>query len=128
MSWKEFEAGLIPERTETMSSLMDERIKNLTVEIEGMSSKMLTLQAENENLRKKKITKNGRKKNMKPKELILKISKKHACQLNGVRRFPVTFYKEEWKIIFGMREQIEKFLVEHDDELVNKGEYYDDGT
>ena len=54
------------------------------------------------------------------KSIVVKVSPKGAVQLNGIRKFPVTFYKDEWATIFSMKDQIESFIVEHDGELSSK--------
>lgn len=54
------------------------------------------------------------------KNVVVKVSPKGAVQLNGIRRFPVTFYKDEWATIFSMKDQIESFIVDHEGELATK--------
>ena len=54
------------------------------------------------------------------KNVVVKVSPKGAVQLNGIRRFPVTFYKDEWSTIFSMKDQIETFIVDHEGELATK--------
>jgi len=54
------------------------------------------------------------------KNVVVKVSPKGAVQLNGIRRFPVTFYKDEWSTIFSMKDQIEAFIVDHEGELATK--------
>jgi len=54
------------------------------------------------------------------KSIVVKVSPKGAVQLNGIRKFPVTFYKDEWATIFSMKDQIESFIVDHDGELASK--------
>lgn len=54
------------------------------------------------------------------KNVVVKVSPKGAVQLNGIRRFPVTFYKDEWSTIFSMKDQIESFIVDHEGELATK--------
>jgi len=54
------------------------------------------------------------------KSVVVKVSPKGAVQLNGIRKFPVTFYKDEWATIFSMKDQIESFIVDHDGELASK--------
>lgn len=56
----------------------------------------------------------------KTKGLSLKVSKKGAVQLDGLRRFPVTFYKEEWKTIFAQEALVMAFISSHDSELASK--------
>ena len=51
------------------------------------------------------------------KGLSLKVSQKGAVSLYGIRRFPITFYKEEWHRILDMDAEIRAFLVEHEAEL-----------
>ena len=47
----------------------------------------------------------------------IKVSTKGAVQVNNIRRFPITFYKNEWEQIFGLVEQIKEFMSEHDGDL-----------
>jgi len=51
----------------------------------------------------------------------LKVSQKGAVSLYGIRRFPVTFYQEEWDRILGMADDIRRFIAEHETELTRKG-------
>ena len=51
----------------------------------------------------------------------LKVSEKGGASLYGIRRFPVTFYVEEWNRILDMEPEIRAFLRAHDDELTRKG-------
>ena len=51
------------------------------------------------------------------KSLSLKVSQKGGVSLYGIRRFPITFYKEEWETVLGMEAEIRAFLAEHDSEL-----------
>ena len=54
------------------------------------------------------------------KSVYLKVSQKGAVSLYGIRRFPVTFYLEEWNRILGMEGEIRAFLTEHEGELTKK--------
>jgi len=54
------------------------------------------------------------------KSVLVKVSPKGAVQINGIRKFPVTFYKDEWSIILGMKEEIENFIVDNQDRLATK--------
>ena len=56
------------------------------------------------------------------KTLSLKVSNKGAVQLDGLRRFPVTFYADEWAILFEKREAIEAFIKENASMLNTKAE------
>jgi hypothetical protein len=51
----------------------------------------------------------------------LKVSAKGGVSLYGIRRFPVTFYLEEWNRILDMGDEIRAFMAEHRDELKQKG-------
>ena len=50
----------------------------------------------------------------------LKVSQKGGASLYGIRRFPVTFYLEEWNRILDMADTIRKFLTDNDEELTRK--------
>ena len=55
------------------------------------------------------------------KELRLQVSAKGGVSLYGIRRFPITFYKEEWETLLGMGGEIRAFLAEHEGELKTRG-------
>ena len=50
----------------------------------------------------------------------LKVSEKGGASLYGIRRFPITFYVEEWNRILDMEPEIRAFLKAHDTELTRK--------
>ena len=50
----------------------------------------------------------------------LKVSEKGGVSLYGIRRFPVTFYVDEWERILGMSEELRAFMAEHQGELKRK--------
>ena len=50
----------------------------------------------------------------------LKVSEKGGASLYGIRRFPITFYVEEWNRILDMEPEIRSFLTAHEDELTRK--------
>lgn len=52
--------------------------------------------------------------------LRLQVSEKGGVSLYGIRRFPITFYKEEWERILEMAEEIRSFMDEHARELKTK--------
>ena len=54
------------------------------------------------------------------KNIYLQVSKKGGVSLYGIRRFPITFYFEEWNRILDMEPDIRKFLAEHESELTKK--------
>lgn len=56
----------------------------------------------------------------KKKEIQLKVSEKGCVQINGIRKFPFTFYQDEIDIILGMSEQIKEFISNNKDKLAKK--------
>ena len=74
------------------------------------------LQAELERLR----AENEALKSSNRKSVHLKVSQKGAVSLYGIRRFPVTFYADEWDTILGMTEDIRQFIQENQAELKKK--------
>jgi len=50
----------------------------------------------------------------------LKVSEKGGASLYGIRRFPITFYVEEWNRILDMEPEIRAFLKANDAELTRK--------
>ena len=56
---------------------------------------------------------------LKEKKPEIKVSQKGAVQINNIRRFPVTFYKNEWEQIFGLVDELRTFIGEHDAELTS---------
>ena len=50
----------------------------------------------------------------------LKVSEKGGASLYGIRRFPITFYVEEWNRILDMESEIRSFLKAHEAELARK--------
>lgn len=52
--------------------------------------------------------------------LRIKVSDKRAVSVYGIRRFPVTFYAQEWEKILGEAENIGKFISENSSELAWK--------
>jgi len=54
------------------------------------------------------------------RKLSLRVSEKGAVSLYGLRRFPVTFYVEEWNKILGETENIRSFMTANDTSLTRK--------
>jgi hypothetical protein len=77
---------------------------------DDMAQEIERLRAENEALKSKSS-----------RELRLQVSQKGAVSLYGIRRFPVTFYMEEWELILGKSDDILSFIREHEHELKKKG-------
>ena len=82
---------------------------NSPMERKELETELARLQAENQTLKESKAA-----------DLRLQVSAKGAASLYGIRRFPVTFYKEEWSTILGIADGIKAFLAEHDAELTTK--------
>lgn len=76
---------------------------------EDLEAELARLRAENESLKENQS-----------RSLRLQVSQKGAVSLYGIRRFPITFYKEEWNTILGMTNEIKQFMSEHDGELATK--------
>jgi hypothetical protein len=74
------------------------------------------MQAELERLR----AENASLKATKARELRLQVSQKGAVSLYGIRRFPITFYADEWSTVLGMADEIRTFISQHGDELKRK--------
>lgn len=56
----------------------------------------------------------------KTKEIRLKVSEKGCVQINGIRKFPFTFYQDEINIILEMSDQIKDFITNNQDKLAKK--------
>ena len=54
------------------------------------------------------------------RSIYLQVSKKGGVSLYGIRRFPITFYLEEWNRILDMEGEIRAFLKENEDDLAKK--------
>ena len=81
-----------------------------------MSEPNADVQAELERLRaENEALKQGRQ-----KDLELRVSTKGAVSLYGIRRFPVTFYADEWDVILGKADDIRDFVRQHESELKRK--------
>ncbi|MBW2241762.1 MAG: hypothetical protein JRH01_07230 [Deltaproteobacteria bacterium] len=81
-----------------------------------MSEDDADLQSEIERLR----AENEALKANEKKGLRLQVSQKGAVSLYGIRRFPITFYADEWDTVLGMTDDIRAFIAEHDSELKRK--------
>jgi len=78
-------------------------------EEEDLQQELERLRAENEQLKAKES-----------RALRLQVSAKKGVSLYGIRRFPVTFYADEWEQILGMSEQIQDFIRQNTAELKRK--------
>lgn len=73
---------------------------------EDMRAELERLRAENEALKAQKT-----------RERRLKVSEKGGVSVYGIRRFPITFYADEWETLLGMSDEIRKFIRDHEGEL-----------
>ena len=73
---------------------------------DGLRAEVERLRAENEALK----SKGGR-------SLRLQVSQKGGVSLYGIRRFPITFYKDEWETVLGMADEVRSFISAHESEL-----------
>jgi hypothetical protein len=81
----------------------------MTENDEDLREEVERLRAENDALK----TKTSR-------ETRLQVSQKGAVSLYGIRRFPITFYADEWDIILRMEDEIRTFIKENEGELKRK--------
>jgi hypothetical protein len=77
---------------------------------EDMRAELERLRAENEALKAKPAR----------GALSLKVSEKGGVSLYGLRRFPVTFYADEWEKLLGMADELKRFIRENDAKLKRK--------
>jgi ubiquitin len=82
-----------------------------------MTTDQLTAKLQEINELYKQEKRKNKKRALKEKKPELKVSTKKAVQLNNIRRFPITLYKNEWDIILNMADEIRQFITDHEDEL-----------
>ena len=73
---------------------------------QDLQAEVARLRAENEALKSRP-----------ERDLRLKVSEKGAVSLYGIRRFPVTFYADEWDTILGKADDIRAFIGENEGAL-----------
>jgi len=81
----------------------------MSQEHDAMKAELEKLRAENAAL--KKTSSRG---------LSLKVSEKGALSVYGLGRFPVTLYKEQWKKLLDLADDIRAFLQANDSQLKSK--------
>lgn len=75
----------------------------------NLQDELQRLRAENERLKK------GSSRGMS-----LKVSEKGGVSVYGLGRFPVTLYKEQWKKLLDMGDEIRNFIEANDSQLKGK--------
>jgi len=78
-------------------------------EQEDLQAELERLRAENETLKTRAT-----------RELRLQVSQKGGVSLYGIRRFPITFYADEWDRILGMANEVRAFIRENESSLKRK--------
>ena len=58
----------------------------------------------------------------KPGQLRLKISEKGGLSVYGLGRFPVTLYKEQWRRLLELADEIRAFIAANESKLKAKGD------
>jgi hypothetical protein len=76
-----------------------------------LKAELERLKAENERLKGQRGRATG-----------LKVSEKGGVSVYGLGRFPVTLYKEQWKKLLDMADEIRAFIKENDARLKTKAE------
>ena len=80
---------------------------------ETAEEKVARLEAENRALREQADQR-------KPGQLRLKVSEKGALSVYGLGRFPVTLYKEQWRRLLDISDEMKTFLKDNDHLLKGK--------
>ena len=78
-------------------------------ESDDLKNELTRLRAENERLKKGAS-----------KGTSLRVSEKGGVSVYGLGRFPVTLYKEQWKKLLDMSDEIRSFIEAHESELKTK--------
>ncbi len=76
---------------------------------EHLESEVARLRAENEALKARS-----------QRSSHLRVSDKGGVSVYGLGRFPVTLYKEQWRRLLDMADEIRAFIREHESELKTK--------
>jgi hypothetical protein len=76
---------------------------------QDLKAELERLRAENEALK----ARGGR-------SVALRVSEKGGVSVYGLGRFPVTLYKEQWRRLLDMADEIRSFIREHESELKTK--------
>ena len=76
---------------------------------QNLESELARLRAENEAL-KARSQRAGQ----------IRVSEKGGVSVYGLGRFPVTLYKEQWRRLLDMADEIRAFIRDHESELKSK--------
>ncbi len=76
---------------------------------DDLKNELEKLRAENERLKKGSS-----------RAMSLKVSEKGGVSVYGLGRFPVTLYKEQWKKLLDMSDEIRNFIAANDSQLKSK--------
>jgi hypothetical protein len=77
---------------------------------EDMRAELERLRKENEALKKGAS-----------KGISMKVSEKGGVSVYGLGRFPITFYKEQWRTLLDMADEIRAFIAANESQLKTKG-------
>jgi hypothetical protein len=80
-----------------------------TQDSEELKKELERLRAENERLKDRTA-----------KGISLKVSEKGGVSVYGLGRFPVTLYKEQWKKLLDMSDDIRNFIAANESQLKSK--------
>lgn len=83
------------------------------VTMKQLQEQLAALAADNAALKEKIAARSNR-------TLSLKVSEKGGVSLYGVRRFPLTFYKQEWQKILASADAIKQFIAANEALLSTK--------
>jgi hypothetical protein len=81
----------------------------MSAQDDDLKNELERLRAENERLKKGS-----------PKGISLKVSEKGGVSVYGLGRFPVTLYKEQWRKLLDMSDDIRKFIEANESQLKSK--------
>ena len=81
----------------------------MSAQDEDLKNELERLRAENERLKKGSS-----------KGISLKVSEKGGVSVYGLGRFPVTLYKEQWKKLLDMSDDIRNFIDANESQLKSK--------
>ena len=87
---------------------------------ETAEEKLARLEAENKVFEAENKVLREQMDQRKPGQLRLKVSEKGALSVYGLGRFPVTLYKEQWRRLLDIADEMKAFLKDNDHLLKGK--------